>query len=317
MSRPLRITYPGAFYHITSRGNEQKAVFKNKRDRTKFLEYLESASERYSAVIHAYCMMDNHYHLLLETPSGNLPQIMRHINGAYTTYFNARRDRSGHLFQGRYKAILVDRDEYAKELSRYVHLNPVRANIVELPEEYEWSSYMFYISKKKKPEWLYTDFILGYFGRKRSSAEKEYQRFVNLIIGEDHESPLKDIVSSTLLGPPNFITYIKDTYISGKNADKNIPALKEFIDKVSANDIFEKVEGVFSDDQVLSRNVKIYLCKRYTAKRLSEIGSYFNIGESGVSKVYIRMSQRIEKDKKLKRKIDKIIKSLGLSRVQT
>ena len=237
---------------------------------------------------------------------------MRHINGAYTIYFNVKRGRSGHLFQGRYKAILVDRDEYAKELSRYIHLNPVRAKIVELPEEYEWSSYMFFIGKKKKPEWLYTDFILSYFGRKRSSAEKEYQRFVNLIIGEDHESPLKDIVSSTLLGPPDFIRYIKDTYISEKKADKNIPALREFIDKVSVNDIFERVEGVFSDNHVLSRNVKIYLCKKYTAKRLSEIGAYFNIGESGVSKVYRRLSQRIDKDKKLRNKVDKIIKSMAL-----
>ena len=141
MARPLRITYPGAFYHVTSRGNERKNVFKNKRDREKFLEYFESATKRYDAVIHVFCLMDNHYHLLLETPSGNLPQIMQHINGAYTTYFNVKRGRSGHLFQGRYKAILVDIDEYAKELSRYIHLNPVRAKLVKTPEEYEWSSY--------------------------------------------------------------------------------------------------------------------------------------------------------------------------------
>ena len=115
MSRPLRISYPGAFYHITSRGNEQKAVFKSKRDREKFLEYLESANQRYDAVIHAYCLMDNHYHILLETVSGNLSKIMAHINGAYTNYFNAKRERSGHLFQGRYKAILVEANEYAKE----------------------------------------------------------------------------------------------------------------------------------------------------------------------------------------------------------
>lgn len=131
MARPLRIIFPGAFYHITARGNDCKAVFKSKRDREKFLEYLETANERYNAVIHAFRMMDNHYHLLLETPSGNLSQIMRHINGAYTTYFNVKRARSGHLFQGRYKAILVERDEYAKELSRYIHLNPVRAKLVE------------------------------------------------------------------------------------------------------------------------------------------------------------------------------------------
>jgi len=126
MARPLRIEYPGAHYHITSRGNEQKDIFKSQRDREKFLEYLECATTRYGAVIHAYCLMSNHFHLLLETPEGNLSEIMRHINGAYTTYFNVKRKRAGHLLQGRYKAILVDADEYLVELSRYIHLNPVR-----------------------------------------------------------------------------------------------------------------------------------------------------------------------------------------------
>ncbi len=148
MARPLRITYPGAFYHVTSRGNERKNVFMSRRDREKFLEYLDSATERYDAVIHAYCLMGNH--LLLETPSGNLPQIIRQINGAYTTYFNSKRTSSGHLFQGRYKAILVDIDEYTKALSRYIHLNPVGANMGERLEEYEWSSYQFYIRQKTR-----------------------------------------------------------------------------------------------------------------------------------------------------------------------
>ena len=164
MAGALKITFPGAFYYVTSRGNERKNVFKSKADGLKFLEYLESATLRYEAVIHTYCLMDTHYHLLLETPSGNLPQIMRHINGAYTTYFNVKRARSGHLFQGRYKAILVGIDEYAKALSRYIHLNPVRAKIVETPEEYAWSSYRSYIGKQKPAKWLYRDFILGYFG---------------------------------------------------------------------------------------------------------------------------------------------------------
>jgi REP element-mobilizing transposase RayT len=172
MARPLRITYPGAFYHVTSRGNERKAVFKSNRDREKFLEYLESATWRYNGVMHAYCLMDNHYHLLVETPSGNLPEIMRHINGAYTTYFNIKRARSGPLFQGRYKAILVDVDEYAKELSRYIHLNPVRAKMRSRPEEYRWSSYRSYIGDRKPPEWLYRDFILDYFAEAKPVAEK-------------------------------------------------------------------------------------------------------------------------------------------------
>lgn len=137
MARPLRIEYPGAFYHVTSRGNEQKDVFKSQKDREKFLSYVESAVVRYGAVVHTWCLMSNHYHLLLETPSGNLSQIMRHINGAYTTYFNVKRKRAGHLFQGRYKAILVEAGAYALEFSRYMHLNPVRAGMVAKPEQYQ------------------------------------------------------------------------------------------------------------------------------------------------------------------------------------
>ena len=151
MSRSLRIVYAGAFYHVTSRGNERKAVFRTHRDREKFLSYLESATERYRAVVHVYCLMNNHYHLLIETPSGNISQIMHHIKTAYTAYFNTKHERSGHLFQGRYKAIVIDADEYAREVSRYIHLNPVRAGLIEKPEEYRWSSYQYYIFKSGAP----------------------------------------------------------------------------------------------------------------------------------------------------------------------
>jgi REP element-mobilizing transposase RayT len=317
MARPLRITFPGAFYHVTSRGNERKAVFKSKRDREKFLDYLESASQRYDALIHAYCMMDNHYHLLLETPLGNLPQIMRHINGAYTTYFNIKRNRSGHLFQGRYKAILVDIDEYAKELSRYIHLNPVRAKIVETPEQYEWSSYKCYIGKQKPAKWLYRDFILGYFGKKISTAQKEYQKFVNALAHQKYANPLDEVVSSTLLGSADFIAFIKDNFISAQKPDKELPALTELVKKPSIEDIFKEVELVFTDDKLLARNVKMYLCQRNTGKKLKEIGLHFGIGESGVSQACRRICQKIEKDKKLKKKIFKLEKQINQSRMKT
>ncbi len=311
MARPLRINYSGAFYHVTSRGNERKNVFKSKRDREKFFEYLDSATQRYDAVIHVFCLMDNHFHLLIETPSGNLSQIMRHINGAYTTYFNVKRARSGHLFQGRYKAILVEIDEYAKELSRYIHLNPVRAKMVKTPEEYEWSSYQFYIGVKKPPEWLYRDFILGYFGGKVSIAQKEYRHFVNTMFNEEYDSPLDEVVSSTLLGSPGFITFIKDKFLSGKKPDKDLPALKALVEKASMQDIFDEVESVFGKEPALGRNVKMFLSQRYTGEKLKDIGTHFGIGESGVSQASRRVNDKIRKEKKFRRKIRKVEKYLN------
>ena len=312
MARPLRINYPGAFYHVTSRGNERKAVFKSKRDREKFFEYLDSAAQRYDAVIHAFCLMNNHYHLLIETPTGNLPQIMRHINGAYTTYFNVKRARPGHLFQGRYKAILVEIDEYAKELSRYIHLNPVRAKMVKTPEEYEWSSYRFYIGETKPPKWLYRDFILGYFGNKVSIAQKEYRKFVSILVSEKYDSPLDEVVGSTLLGSPGFIAFIKDKFLSGKKSDKDLPALKELVKKASMQEIFGEVESVLGKQPALARSVKMFLCQRYTDEKLKDIGKHFGIGESGVSHASRRVNDKIRKDKKLKRKIAKIERKLNL-----
>jgi len=317
MARPLRITFPGAFYHITSRGNEQKNIFKSNFDRDKFLEYFESAAFRYDAIIHGYCLMDNHYHVLLETPSGNLSQIMRHINGAYTTYFNVKRKRSGHLFQGRYKAILVDIDEYAKELSRYIHLNPVRANISDTPGDYDWSSYPYYIGKKKPPKWLYRDFILGYFGKNTTSAQKGYKSFVERLLKDTYESPLAKVVSSTILGGSDFIEYIKKHYLSGAKTDKDIPALKELSKKVSLEEIFTEVETNFTNEQGIERNLKIYLSQKYSGKNLQEIAKHFGIGASGISQASRRFSEILRKDRRLMKQVEKIEKKLNLSIMKT
>jgi hypothetical protein len=240
---------------------------------------------------------------------------MRHINGAYTTYFNVKRARSGHLFQGRYKALLVEIDEYAKELSRYIHLNPIRAKMVKTPEEYEWSSYRFYIGETKPPKWLYRDFILGYFGNKVSVAQKGYHNFVSLLINEKYDSPLNEVVGSTLLGSPGFITFIKDTFLSGKKPDRDLPALKSLVDKASMQDIFDETETVFGKESALGRNVKMFLSQRYTGEKLKDIATHFGIGESGVSQVSRRVTDKIRKDKKLKNKINKIARKLDLSRM--
>ena len=141
MARPLRIEYAGAVYHITSRGNEKKAVFKSDQDRINFLNTLQHVKKRYNWICHAYCLMDNHYHLLIETPDGNLAIGMRQLNGVYTQLFNKLHGRTGHLFQGRYKSILIQKDSHLLEVCRYVVLNPVRAKMVEAPEAWKWSSY--------------------------------------------------------------------------------------------------------------------------------------------------------------------------------
>ncbi len=153
MTRPLRIEYAGAVYHITSRGNEKKAVFKDDQDRINFLNTLQHVNKRYNWLCHAYCMMDNHYHLLIETPDGNLALGMRQLNGVYTQLFNKRHQRTGHLFQGRYKSILIQKDSHLLEVCRYVVLNPVRARMVERPEVWKWSSYRATAGRELPATW--------------------------------------------------------------------------------------------------------------------------------------------------------------------
>ena len=293
MARPLRIEYPGALYHVTSRGNEQKDVFKSRRDREQFLSYLESAVERYGAVVHAYCLMSNHYHLLLETPEGNLSRIMRHINGAYTTYFNVKRKRHGHLFQGRYKAILADADAYATELSRYIHLNPVRAGAAVRPEDYEWSSYRQYIGLAKTAIWLKTDFILGYFSGEDTSGS--YREFVTYGLHEEGESPLKQVVASTVLGSPDFVREISRRHLSEKQPDRNVPAVKR-LSRPTLEEMISAIEGEMGAQGSLTRNVSIYFCHRYSGARLGEIGERFGLSDAAVSQASRRMRVASEND---------------------
>ena len=315
MGRPLRIEYHDAFYHITARGNEQHNIFKSNRDRERFLGYLESASERYKAIIHTYSLMDNHYHILLQTPAGNLSQIMHHINGAYTNYFNVKRKRSGHLFQGRYKALLVDIDGYAQELSRYIHLNPVKAGMVEKPEQYKWSSYRDYINVNKSSKWLCIDFVLSLFSIKTSIAKKQYRRFVESMIDVEYESPLRNVFASTILGGRSFINQIREKHLDRKKSDRDLPDLKQFYEMPDLEKIIKQAAKVLNEDAALLKRVQIYLCHKFSGQKLKEIGLHFGIGVSGVSQASRRVALQIKDDKKLKKKIDKIISDLNLSTV--
>jgi len=183
MSRPLRIEFPGALYHVTSRGDRKEDIYEDDLDRIRFLETLGDVANTYNWACYAYCLMGNHYHLLIETPDGNLSKGMRQLNGVYTQASNRRHQRVGHLFQGRYKAILVEADSYLLELTRYVVLNPVRAGFVALPEDWPWSSYLAMFGRSRAPEWLITDRLLAQFSSDRQEAELRCGQFIAEGIG--------------------------------------------------------------------------------------------------------------------------------------
>lgn len=178
MARPLRIEFSGALYHVTSRGDRREDIFEDDEDRATFLNILAEVVDRFNWICHAYCLMSNHYHLVIETPDGNLSKGMRQLNGVYTQASNRRHRRTGHLFQGRFKGILVDGDSYLLELTRYVVLNPVRANMVRRPEQWPWSSYRAMIGQVLPPPFLATDGLLLQFAVQRQRAREKYREFV-------------------------------------------------------------------------------------------------------------------------------------------
>lgn len=176
MSRPLRLLYENAWYHIMNRGRARAKIFFDDNDYQKFIDLLLQLNRRYCFEIHAYCLMPNHYHLLIRTPMPNLSNGMKHLNSTYTIYHNKKYKKDGALFRGRYKAIVVDAKNYLLRVSRYIHLNPVKASLAEYPNKYPWSSYQFYSQKIDRPDWLYTNQILSCFGNKQQ--KNKYSLFV-------------------------------------------------------------------------------------------------------------------------------------------
>lgn len=276
MARPLRIEYPDAVYHVTSRGNARSDIFHSDQDREEFLFILDTVVKRFNWLCHAYCLMDNHYHLLIETPDGNLSLGMRQLNGIYTQKYNYLHGKTGHVFQGRYKAILVDKESYLLELCRYVVLNPVRAKMISKPEEWKWSSYRYTAGIKKAPAYLIPDWIVGHFSKNKAEAQKLYRKFVKE--GIYASSPWRELQGQILLVEKTFIErYIK--LLQGKEQIKEIPRIQRYLNRPKLADLFCK------GDKKKGRDKNIYTAHVRYDYRLNEISEHLGIHYTTVSKV--------------------------------
>lgn len=273
MARPLRLEYHGALYHVTSRGDGQEDIYLDDEDREASFSVLEEVVKRFNWTVHAYCLMSNHYHLLVETPDGNLAQGMRHYNGVYTQRFNRRHQRVGHVFQGRYKAIIVQKESYLLEVARYIVLNPVRAGMVRSVKDWPWSSYRSTAGLRAPPPWLQTDWILSAFGNRKGEAIARYRSFV--AEGKNQPSPWEQLRNQIYLGDERFVGKLLSGIESGKNLSEIPIAQRRKVPK----SIDYYARNYRDRDQAI---VEAYQSGGYSLK---VIGDYFGLHYSRVSRI--------------------------------
>ncbi len=308
MPRQLRIEFPGAFYHVYSRGNQKQPIFLSDEDRFYFLKILREANERLGAVFHIYCLMSNHYHLTLETPEGNLSQIMHFINTAYTVYLNKKRGRCGHLFQGRFKAILVQTDVYARTLATYIHSNPVRQRIVDRPEEYPWSSCRDYYGKRVPPAWLETSVVLGAFGNSIEAMRLDHERYLEPAAGTGFKKDLEHASMLGILGDDDFIDRIRRARLKDQmeDPDREICELRRLRVRPELAEIKDQVEKEIGAQSRLVRKCAIFLAHKYARYKLREIGAFFMISSAAASVSFRKTAKEIASNGTLFRVVETV-----------
>lgn len=322
MSRPLRIEYPGAYYHVMNRGLGRIRIFLDDPDRMRFLRLIGEIFRLWSIRTYAYCLMDNHYHLLLETPQGNLSRVMRHLDGLYTQSFNRAHHRDGPLFRGRYRAILIDAEEYFLSVARYIHHNPRQAGMVSEIEDYPWSSHGPYLGERSCPSWLSRHGMLARFGEGRKAA-KAYHVFMKAGV----EPAIDDFYNRRKLGPllggKEFLQRVKDKMGERARARDDIPESRLVfapeVDQIvkatgrvygkSIEELLKRRRGVRND----ARAMAIYLCRALGGHKLSVVAQAVGLKNySSTSSAYLGMKRRIEKEPSLgrmAREIEETLKS--------
>ena len=311
MARQLRVEFENAFYHITSRGNLRDKIFYDTADRERFLKILNRTKERYGFLLHAYALMDNHYHLLMETPKANISQIMQNINTSYTVYVNRRYQRSGHLLQGRFKGIIVDKDRYLIALSRYIHLNPVRAGLAKRPGEYPWTSYWAFVDQKAKNPLVDVGETLSNFSKHRKRAIRAYREFVEGDEGKG-DNPFARMEAGLLLGEGAFRAKVLRR-IERIKVDEEIPQARRLRKRVPIDAVIKACDLFYGKNrggllEGAKRNegrlVAIYLAKVLSGEKGKEIGHYFGIKGPAVSESIKSIEGRVDKEVQLKERVE-------------
>ena len=329
MARPLRIQYPDAVYHVTCRGNEKQNIYRDDADRSRFLQLLNQSVNIYTVKLHSYVLMTNHFHLLVETPLGNLSEFMRHFNIAYIGYFNRRHKRVGHLYQGRYKSILVEKESYLSILSRYIHLNPIRTKRLaksthkeKLDEllRYPWSSLSGYLDKLKRETMIDYTLVLADYGGDTERGRNAYRKQLIADIAEGLDVQ-RDIFGQSILGGEDFIHWIKETFLEKMELREQPSAgeIKRYQQKEAILGLIERETGKSLDalkkEKGELRRMAMELLYRCGGLKGPEIGALFGIAYSAVSQERKRLREHVTQNRELKETMHKLERLLSTRKI--
>lgn len=321
MARPLRIEIPDGVYHVTSRGLERRRIVRGDADRGRWLHLLGTVCVRRGWQVFSWVLMDNHFHLFLRTPHADLSAGMHDLNSAYATHFNRTSNRNGPLFQGRFKGILVEREHHYWELSRYVHLNPVRGGVVKRPTDYRWSSCRAYFDTRLAPAWLAWREVLSEYDPSVRKARESYRNFLRAGSTTETTSPLRRVVASSLLGSEDFVEGIRHL-IDERQPDREVPSARALAETPDLRVVEKAVCDEFrTTPEVLrtkgkhanhARAAAVFLCRQLTSTPVASLGTRFgNVGPSTITRICARVKKSCARDRRFQQRILKLEHVLG------
>lgn len=311
MARKPRVHFPGALYHVISRGNQRQEIFYDDKDRTVCLSYLSEYKVRYAIRLYAYALMKNHIHLLLEVSEIPLSRFMQSFLFGYARYFNKRHDKVGHLFQGRYKAIVCDKDAYLLELVRYIHLNPVRAKVVRDPGRYLWTSHLSYLGMGNQGL-TDMDYVLAQFGKSKSIAKMKYEEFILEELESGHQKKFYEVKDQRYLGEENFINQIENEKRNREGVVYEIP-FEVIVGEVSKGcgvTIDQLYSLTYERKGAHGRGIVGYLARKLTGQMVKDIAEHFRRSPMRISQAIIEVEKRLRQDESFSKMVRTLEKDL-------